>query len=142
MSILRSHHGKRYRNPDFKDLINQIKTLLIRGKSPWGSANQKQTLMTKGRSPEDLVGPTKHVPRMDQYRGKPLREGEPTSVSWPKVKARHFKFPTDWGKTIYTGAGSPYIVQATQAKPDEHLQPLDSELVSGINFKPSSHEKP
>ncbi|KAK2450271.1 hypothetical protein QL285_009399 [Trifolium repens] len=90
------------------DLTNQIKTLLIRGKSSWDSANQKQTLMTKGRSPEDLVGPTKHVPRMDQYRGKPLREGEPTSVSWPKVKARHFKFPTDWGKTIYTGAGSPY----------------------------------
>ncbi|KAK2417596.1 hypothetical protein QL285_039878 [Trifolium repens] len=32
-----------------------------RGKSPWGSANQKQTLMTRGRSHEDPVGPAKHV---------------------------------------------------------------------------------
>ncbi|KAK2454158.1 hypothetical protein QL285_001752 [Trifolium repens] len=122
--------------------MSQFKTRLIRGKSSWDSANQKQTLVTKGKSPEDLVGPAKHVPRMDQYRGIPLREGEPISVSYPRVKAKHFKCPTVWGKTIYTGAGSPYIFQATQAKPDEHLQPLDSELVSGINSKPSSHEKP
>jgi hypothetical protein len=50
--------------------------------------------------------------------------------------------PNRLGKTIYTGAGSPYIFQATQAKPDEHLQPLDPEFVSGINFKQPSHEKP
>ena len=43
------------------DLTNQIKTLLIRGKSSWGSANQKQTLMTRGRSHEDPVGPANHV---------------------------------------------------------------------------------
>ncbi|KAK2428900.1 hypothetical protein QL285_027384 [Trifolium repens] len=77
---------------------------------------------------------------MAQSRGIPLREGEPMSVIWPKVKAKHFKCPTDWGKAIYAGAGSPYIFQATQAKPDEHLQPLGPELVSGINFKPPSHE--
>ncbi|KAK2403499.1 hypothetical protein QL285_052929 [Trifolium repens] len=54
-----------------KDLTNQFKTLLI-----------------KGRSPEDPVGPAKHVSRMGQSRGKPLREGEPISVSWPKVKEK------------------------------------------------------
>ena len=88
--------------------MNQFRTLLIRGKSHWDSANQKQTLMTRGRSHEDPVGPAKHVPRIDQSRGKPLREGEPISVSWPKVKAKHFKCPTDRGKIRYTGAGSPY----------------------------------
>ncbi|KAK2456742.1 hypothetical protein QL285_004083 [Trifolium repens] len=60
-SVLRSHHGKRYRNPVFKDLMNQFRTLLIRGKSPWDSANQKQTLMTRGISHKDPVGPAKHV---------------------------------------------------------------------------------
>ncbi|KAK2455956.1 hypothetical protein QL285_003366 [Trifolium repens] len=79
---------------------------------------------------------------MAQSRGIPLREGEPISVSWPKVKAKHFKCPTDWSKIRYTGAGSPYIFKATQAKPDEHLQPLGPELVSGINIKPSFHKKP
>ncbi|KAK2369184.1 hypothetical protein QL285_082333 [Trifolium repens] len=64
--------------------------------------------MTRGRSPGDPAGPIKHVSRMGQSRGKPLREGEPISVSWPKVKAKHFKCPTDWGKIRYTGAGSPY----------------------------------
>ncbi|KAK2396422.1 hypothetical protein QL285_058077 [Trifolium repens] len=71
-SVIRSHHGKRYQNPDFKDLINQFKTLLIRGKPPWGSANQKQALMTRGRSPEDPAGPAKHVSRMGQSGGIPL----------------------------------------------------------------------
>ncbi|KAK2396323.1 hypothetical protein QL285_057980 [Trifolium repens] len=46
---------------------------------------------------------------MGQSEGIPLREGEPISVSWPKVKAKHFKCPTDWGKIRYTGADSPYI---------------------------------
>jgi hypothetical protein len=66
--------------------------------------------MTRGRSPEDLTGTAKHVSRMGQSRGIPLKEGEPISVSWPKVKkkAKHFKYPTDWGKSGYTGAGSPY----------------------------------
>ncbi|KAK2410571.1 hypothetical protein QL285_019151 [Trifolium repens] len=51
--------------------MNQFRTLLIRVKSPWSSANQEQTLMTRGRSHEDPIGPAKHVPRMDQSRGKP-----------------------------------------------------------------------
>jgi hypothetical protein len=44
--------------------------------------------------------------------------------------------------TIHTGAGSPYIFEATQAKSDEHLQLLGPEFVSGINYKQPSHEKP
>jgi hypothetical protein len=37
---------------------------------------------------------------MGQSRGIPLREGEPISVSWPKIKkkAKYFRCPTDWGK--------------------------------------------
>ncbi|KAK2450505.1 hypothetical protein QL285_009618 [Trifolium repens] len=60
-SVLRSHHGKRYQNPDFKDLINQFKTLLNRANHLGIQANQKQTLMTRGRSHEDPVGPANHV---------------------------------------------------------------------------------
>ncbi|KAK2401998.1 hypothetical protein QL285_051554 [Trifolium repens] len=71
-----------------KDLTNQTKTLLIRGKSPWDPVNQEQTLVTRGRSPEDPAGPAKHVSGMGQSRGKPLKEGEPISVSWPKVKEK------------------------------------------------------
>ncbi|KAK2426251.1 hypothetical protein QL285_024941 [Trifolium repens] len=113
-----------------------------RGKPPWSSANQEQTLVTSGRLLEDLAESVKHVSRMAQSRGKPPREGDPISVSWLKGKAKHFKCLTDWGKIRYTGAGSPYIFKATQAKPDEHLQPLGPEMVSGISIKPSFHKKP
>jgi hypothetical protein len=44
--------------------------------------------MTRGRSPEDPAGPAKHVSRMGQFRGKPLREGEPISVNWPRIKKK------------------------------------------------------
>ncbi|KAK2396319.1 hypothetical protein QL285_057976 [Trifolium repens] len=44
--------------------------------------------MARGGSPEDPAGPAKHVSRMGQSRAKPLKDGEPISVSWPKVKEK------------------------------------------------------
>jgi hypothetical protein len=49
--------------------------------------------MARGRSPEDPAAPAKHVSRTDQSRGIPLREGEPISVSWPKVKEKRQNTP-------------------------------------------------
>ena len=55
-----------------------------RGKQPWSSANQEQTLVTRGRLLEDPAESVKHVLGMSQSWGIPLREGEPILVSWPK----------------------------------------------------------
>ncbi|KAK2396288.1 hypothetical protein QL285_057946 [Trifolium repens] len=72
--------------------------------------NQFKTLLNRGRSPEVPAGPAKHVSRMGQSRGKPLR-GRTNISKLAKSQgkeAKRFKCPTDWGKTGCTGAGSPY----------------------------------